>query len=218
MRTIFKEIALVGLSTLLAWQPGQAQQSYDVLIRGGRVIDGTGAPAQAVSPGFIDVHTHADEVAEHPFAEHFVRMGVTTVVAGNCGGSADDIAAAIRTIEKTGVSINWATLVGHNTLRRAVMGSERRAPTPAELAKMQGLVERAMTDGAVGFSTGLQVRPRTYADASEIAALATSASKHGGLYATHMRNAGTELEAAVKEALDVGEAISSCPRTISRRS
>src|SRR4029079_5557960 len=136
MRTIFKEIALVGLSTVIAWQPGQAQQSYDVLIRGGRVIDGTGAPAraadvgvsggriaavgaltgataktiveargQAVSPGFIDVHTHADEIAEHPFAEHFVRMGVTTVVAGNCGGSADDVAAAIRTIEKTGVSI-----------------------------------------------------------------------------------------------------------------
>jgi N-acyl-D-amino-acid deacylase len=99
-------------------------------------------------------------------------------------------------------------------VRRAVMGSERRAPTPAELAKMQGLVERAMAGGAVGFSTGLQYVPGTYADASEIAALATSASNHGGLYATHMRNEGTELEAAVKEALDVGEA-AMCPVEIS---
>jgi len=230
---------------LLVEQRGQAQQSFDVLIRGGRVVDGTGAPArqadvgvtggriaavgtltgataktlveangQIVSPGFIDVHTHADEIAEHPFAEHFVRMGVTTVVAGNCGGSADDVAAAIRTIEKTGVSINWATLFGHNTVRRAVMSTERRAPTPAELAKMQSLVERAMRDGAVGFSSGLQYVPGTYADPAEIAALATSAARHGGLYATHMRNEGTELEAAVKEALDVGEA-AMCPVEIS---
>src|SRR5262245_1606545 len=157
---------------------------------------------------------HAYEIAEHPFAEHFVRMGVTTVVAGNCGGSADDVAAAVRTIEKTGISVNWATLFGHNTVRRAVMGTERRAPTPAELAKMQSLVERAMSGGAVGFSTGLQYVPGTYADAGEIAALAASAAKHGGLYATHMRNEGTELEAAVKEAIDVGEA-AMCPVEIS---
>jgi N-acyl-D-amino-acid deacylase len=167
-----------------------------------------------VTPGFIDVHTHADEIAEHPLAEHFVRMGVTTVVAGNCGGSADDVAAAIRTIEQTRISINWATLYGHNTVRRAVMGTERRAPSAAELEKMQSLVAKAMRDGAVGFSTGLQYVPGTYAEPSEIAALAKSAAALGGLYATHMRNEGTELELAVKEALDVGEA-AACPVEIS---
>jgi N-acyl-D-amino-acid deacylase len=215
----------------------QAQPAFDVLITGGRVVDGTGAAprdgdvgiragriaavgklsdakaatvidarGQVVAPGFIDVHTHADELAQHPLAEHFVRMGVTTVVAGNCGGSADNVAAALRAIEQAGVALNYATLFGHNTVRRAVMATERRAPTAAELARMQSLVEQAMKDGAVGFSTGLQYVPGTYADQSEIVALAKAAAKHGGVYATHMRNEGTELESAVKEALDVGAA------------
>ena len=131
---------------------------------------------------------------------------VTTVVAGNCGGSAANVAEAFREIEQTGAALNYATLFGHNTVRSAVMGTERRAPTPTELAKMQALVEQAMKDGAVGFSTGLQYVPGTYADQAEIAALAKSAAKYGGIYATHMRNEGTELEAAVKEALDIGEA------------
>ena len=218
-------------------QAAPARQSFDLLITGGRIIDGTGAPArdgdigvvgnriaamgtltgatakstidargQIVAPGFIDVHTHADEIAEHPLAEHFARMGVTTVIAGNCGGSAEDVAKAFRAIEQARPSINYATLYGHNTVRQRVMGSERRAPTAAELTRMESLVQQAMKDGAVGFSTGLQYVPGTYADKSEIVALATAASPFGGVYATHMRNEGTELESAVKEALDVGEA------------
>lgn len=222
-----------------------AQQTFDLIIRGGRLVDGTGAPAKdgdvaitggkiaavgslrdatarttidarglVVAPGFIDVHTHADEIADHPLAEHFVRMGVTTVVAGNCGGSAEDVGKAFATIEKTGISINYATLVGHNTVRRAVMGTERRAPTSVELERMQALVTKAMADGAVGFSTGLQYVPGTYAEQPEIAALATVAGKSGGLYATHMRNEGTEIESAVREALAIGEA-AQCPVEIS---
>ena len=244
LRIIIRVVVVAAIATLLA-NHGSAQQSFDVLIRGGRVVDGTGAAARVadvgisagriaaigalggasarsvieakslvVAPGFIDVHTHADEIAQHPLAEHFVRMGVTTVVAGNCGGSADDIAAAFGVIEKTGIALNYATFVGHNTVRRAVMGTERRAPTAAELTKMQSLVAKAMADGAVGFSTGLQYVPGTYAEQSEIAALARSAGQAGGLYATHMRNEGTELEAAVKEALDIGEA-AQCPVQIS---
>jgi len=112
------------------------------------------------------------------------------------------------------VAINYATLVGHNTVRRAVMGTERRAPTAAELERMQALVKKAMGDGAVGFSSGLQYVPGTYAEQSEIAALARTAAQSGGLYATHMRNEGTELEAAVKEALDIGDA-AQCPVEIS---
>jgi N-acyl-D-amino-acid deacylase len=236
----------VGLAiALLSGWSTRAAQSFDVLIRGGRLVDGLGGPARdadvgiangavaaigslaaasapttidarglVVAPGFIDVHTHADEIADHPMAEHFVRMGVTTLVAGNCGGSAEDVAAAFRTIEQTRIAVNFATLVGHNTVRRAVMGTERRPPTAAELARMQALVDKAMKDGAVGFSTGLQYVPGTYAEHAEIVALAKSSAASGGLYATHMRNEGTELETAVKEALDVGEA-AQCPVQIS---
>lgn len=159
-----------------------------------------------VAPGFIDVHTHADDLAEQPRAENFVRMGVTTVVAGNCGGSALDVGEALTRIEHAGASVNFATLVGHNTVRRAVMGTENRIPTIRELAKMRSLVWRAMTDGAVGFSTGLQYVPGTYAAIPELIELARIAGNAGGVYASHMRNEGTALEAALDETIRVGEA------------
>jgi N-acyl-D-amino-acid deacylase len=240
-----RSFVLAAITAAFVQTASTAQQSFDVLIRGGAVVDGTGTAARQVdvgitvgriaalgslggataptvidarglivAPGFIDVHTHADEIAEHPRAEHFVRMGVTTVVAGNCGGSANDIAAALATIARTTVSVNYATLVGHNTVRRAVMGTEQRAPTGDELKKMQALVAQGMRDGAAGFSTGLQYVPGTYADLSEIIALARTAARAGGLYATHMRNEGTELESAVQEAIVVGEA-AQCPVEIS---
>jgi N-acyl-D-amino-acid deacylase len=237
MRATILLIALILLSVAGGRGAPQPEPSFDLLVKGGRVVDGTGAPARAadigitngriaavgalggasaphvidakgqvISPGFIDVHTHADEVADHPLAEHFVQMGVTTVIAGNCGGSAQDIAALFRSIEETRVSVNFATLVGHNTVRRAVMGTARRAPTAAELTRMQELVRKAMADGAVGFSTGLQYVPGTYAEQAEIVELARVAGNAGGIYASHMRNEGTELESAVKETLDIGEA------------
>ena len=101
--------------------------------------------------------------------------------------------------------MNFASLVGHNSVREAVMGTARRAPTAAELARMEALVAQAMADGAVGFSTGLQYVPGTYAAQDEIVALARVAAKAGGVYASHMRNEGTEIEAAVAEALAVGD-------------
>ena len=168
-----------------------------------RVVDATGL---VVAPGFIDVHTHADDIAERPFAENYVRMGVTTIVAGNCGGSALDVGEALTRVRQIGSSVNFATLVGHNTVRRAVMGTERRLPTPDELAKMKSLVWKAMADGAVGLSTGLEYIPGAYAEAVEIIELARVAATSGGLYASHMRNEGTALEAAVAETIRIGEA------------
>jgi N-acyl-D-amino-acid deacylase len=102
--------------------------------------------------------------------------------------------------------VNFATLVGHNTVRRAVMGTDRRLPTPDELAKMKSLVWKAMADGAVGLSTGLEYVPGAYAESGEIIELARVAATSGGIYASHMRNEGTELEAAVGETIRVGEA------------
>jgi N-acyl-D-amino-acid deacylase len=232
--------AVGGLALASAQTP-----TYDVLIRNGQVIDGTGAAARradvaisggriaavgtlasaraateldaaglVVAPGFIDVHTHADGLDEQPQAEHFLRMGVTTLVAGNCGGSSLPLGEALAAIERARPAVNYATLVGHNTVRRAVMETARRAATPDELEKMRALVDGAMRDGAVGFSTGLQYVPGTYADTSEIVELARVAGRHGGLYASHMRNEGTELEKAVAEALLVGEQ-AQCPVQIS---
>ena len=94
-------------------------------------------------------------IAEMPKAENFARMGVTTVVVGNCGGSTLNVAKLFRDVEATNVAINVATLIGHNTVREKAMGGTfDRVPTPEELEKMKSLVDQAMKDGAVGLSTG----------------------------------------------------------------
>jgi N-acyl-D-amino-acid deacylase len=208
------DILIVGGSVVDG--SGAAPIRNDVAIRNGRIvaigrfpkatatelIDATGL---MVAPGFIDVHTHADDIADTPRAENFVRMGVTSVVAGNCGGSALDIAEALAKIRRGGIAVNYATLIGHNTVRRAVMGTANRDATVAEIARMKSLVWRAMADGAVGFSTGLQYVPGTYAKSFEIIELARVAGNAGGLYASHMRNEGTQLEAAIEETIRIGE-------------
>lgn len=227
-------IALVVLLSAASHLRSQAAP-LDLVIRNGRVIDGTGAPGRqadigvrdgrvvavgritevatatieakglVVAPGFIDVHTHVDEIATQPAIPHFVRMGVTTVVAGNCGTSAPDLAAAFGVIEAAKPALNYATLIGHNTVRREAMGTANRQATPEELKRMEALVAKAMRDGAVGFSTGLQYVPGTYANTEEVIALAKVAAAGRGLYATHMRNEGTELEKAVAESINIAE-------------
>src|SRR6476659_4254711 len=83
-------------------------------------LDATGL---VLAPGFIDVHTHADDLADKPLAENFIHMGVTSVVAGNCGTSALRIGDERDRIESTTVAVNFATFIGHNTVRTAVMGT-----------------------------------------------------------------------------------------------
>ncbi len=213
---------------------GLHSQTYDVIIRHGRVVDGSGNPAffadvavkrgrlaaigrvaghakveinatgLIVAPGFIDVHTHADDIADMPRAENFVRMGVTTIVVGNCGGSTLDVAKFFRAVEHTNVAINVATLVGHNSVREKAMGgSFDRPPTATELAVMKGLVEQAMKDGAVGLSTGLIYQPGVFARTDEIVELAKVVAPYDGIYASHMRDEDNQIYTALDEVFRV---------------
>jgi N-acyl-D-amino-acid deacylase len=183
-------------------------------LRGATAAETIDASGRVIAPGFIDVHTHADDPADTPLLENFVRMGVTAVVAGNCGSSADAVKAELEAIVRTGITVNFATLVGHNTVREAVLGSAQRAPSPDELERMKALVAKGMEEGAVGFSTGLQYVPGSYADRAEIVELAKVAGRAGGIYASHMRNEGTRVAEAVAETIAVGEA-ARCPVQIS---
>ncbi len=169
----------------------------------GRSVDAQG---RVLAPGFIDIHTHIEGVVEKvPTGDNYVRDGVTTVVTGNCGGSARDLGAWFEKLEKLGVGLNVASHVGHNTVRREVMGTESRQATPEEIAKMQALVEKGMRDGAVGLSTGLIYIPGTYANTEEVVALAKAAAKFGGIYASHMRDEGAKVLDAITEACTVGK-------------
>jgi N-acyl-D-amino-acid deacylase len=167
-----------------------------------RRIDGKG---MVLAPGFIDVHAHTEGIYNTPTAENFVRMGVTSLVTGNCGGSSSDIGPFLDRIKDRPLAVNIGTLVGHNTVRRAVLKSENRAPTPDEQARMESLVEQGMESGALGLSTGLIYIPGTYAKTEEIVGLAKVAARHGGLYATHMRSEATRVKEAIHESIEIGE-------------
>jgi N-acyl-D-amino-acid deacylase len=126
------------------------------------------------------------------------------VITGNCGGSETDLAKWFAELREKRISINLGTLIGHNSVRRAVMGAEDRDPTPEEQARMEALVEQAMRDGAVGFSTGLIYIPGTYSKTPEVIGLARAAAKYNGVYASHMRNEETRIYDAIDEAIAVG--------------
>ncbi len=188
----------------------------DIGIKDGRIASiGRLAPADAsktidaanliVAPGFIDVHAHVESIFSLPAAENFVRMGVTTLVTGNCGGSTTDVTEFLGRIKEKPLAVNLATLIAHGSVRRQAMGSEDRAPTPDEMKKMESLVEQGMKDGAVGLSTGLIYVPGTYAKTDEIVNLARIVSRYGGIYATHMRNEGEFVADAIRESIQIGE-------------
>lgn len=195
---------------------GQAPFLGDVAIKDGRIheiaarVTGPGKTidiaGMAVAPGFIDVHTHAENIVYHPKAENFLRMGVTTLVLGNCGSSKLDLGKFYSNLENNGFSPNIASLVGHGTVRKQVMGgSFRRPPTPAELAAMQGHVAKAMNDGALGMSTGLIYLPGTFSKTDELIALSKTVAAHSGIYVSHMRSEGTNIFKAVNEVCTIAQ-------------
>ena len=216
--------------------PAQAP-ACDILIRNGKIIDGTGnnwyygdiavsnekiidigkqlnysagkiidASGLIVAPGFIDVHTHLEEdETKDPMAQNFIYDGVTTCVTGNCGLSNTDIGKYMKFIDSLKLSINVATLVGHNDVREAVIGRANRDATAEEQRRMEDMVDKAMKDGAMGLSTGLIYIPGTFTKTPEIVALAKVVARYHGVYATHMRDEADSLTQAIEEALTIGK-------------
>jgi N-acyl-D-aspartate/D-glutamate deacylase len=234
-----------------------AEPAYDLLIRHGTVVDGSGNPwfrgdvavrgdrivavgrvppgaAQreidaaglVVAPGFIDMHSHSDFLLlEDGNAQSKIRQGVTTEVLGE-GTSAGPYQGQLRprrmtvggrevtwttlggyfeTLEKAGVAVNVASYVGLDNVWQGVMGQSFDRPTPEQIGRMKELVEGAMRDGAFGLSTMLAMPPGSLATTDDIAELGTVVAKYGGLYSSHIRNEGTGVFDAVKEAIAVGE-------------
>ncbi|MBX7104550.1 MAG: D-aminoacylase [Gemmataceae bacterium] len=191
----------------------------DVALRGDRIIAVGKFSAEGpvtevrgeglvVAPGFIDLHTHSDfplQAAATRANLSYTRQGVTTVVTGNCGSGPVDVAAFYAKLEKGGIGGNVAHLVPHNDVRNKVMGNVNRAPDADELAEMVDLVETGMAEGAWGLATGLIYNPGTYSKTEEIIALARPAAKHGGIYASHMRDEGTGLLDAIGELIRIGK-------------
>jgi dihydroorotase/N-acyl-D-amino-acid deacylase len=242
--------------------PGVREASYDLVIRNGRIVDGTGSPwytgdvgirdgriaaigylggpgdatarrtldaaGKIVAPGFIDMLGQSElSILVDPRLPSKIYQGITTEITGE-GGSIAPLDDAIleadkagyqqygitpdwRTLdgyfarlERQGIGINFATYVGATQVRRMVLGDENKAPTAADLDRMRALVREAMEQGAVGVSTSLQYPPAPYASTEELIALATEAAKYGGIYATHMRNEGEGILAALDEAVRIG--------------
>lgn len=176
----------------------------------GRTVAGTAATTidatgLIIAPGFIDVHTHIEgDEEKDPTAASFIYDGVTTVIAGNCGASNTDIGKYLSWIDSLHLSVNVATLIGHNDVRKTVMGRANRNASPEEMRQMESLVARAMQDGAVGMSTGLIYIPGTYTQTPEIVALAKVVFQYKGIYATHMRDEGDSVAKAINEAISIG--------------
>jgi N-acyl-D-amino-acid deacylase len=255
---LIRAIALL-LACLIPPTLSAQTDSFDVVIRHGRIIDGTGSPwyagdigvragriaaigrldsvaarhtidaaGQVVAPGFIDMLGQSElTLLVAPSLPSKIFQGITTEISGE-GGSAgplnDSIIAADRPdydhykvtpdwrtlgdyfarLETQGIGINFASYVGATQVRRMVLGDGDRTPTPEELGRMKALVRDAMREGAVGVSTSLQYPPAPYAHTDELVALATEASALGGMYATHMRSEGADIDAALNEAITIG--------------
>ena len=218
---------------------GAKGEKFDILVKNGKIIDGTGNPwfygdigitgdtiveigdlsgrtaaktidakGLAVSPGFIDVHTHCDGGLGRPDANanlNYLIQGTTTVVTGNCGGGTFKIAETKAKWENQGIGTNAVHLVGYGDVRRSVMGVEPRDPTPEELDKIKEIVRQAMKEGAWGMSTGLEYIPGRYAATEEIIEVTKVVAEFGGVYASHQRNEFDRVPESTQETVRIAE-------------
>ena len=176
--------------------------------RATKVID---AGDRFVTPGFIDVHSHAGEGLTRPQlrqGQPVLAQGVTTVVVNPDGGGPVDLATQRAELDKGRIGPNVALLIGHASVRRAVIGSGNRQPTAEELDKMRALVRRGMEEGAFGLSSGLFYTPGSYSKTEEVIELTKAAAERGGLYTSHIRDEGNYnigVVAAVQEVIRIAE-------------
>ena len=196
-----------------------APRTGDVAIRGSRIVavgpriagrtrDEVDARGLAVSPGFVDIHSHGDgSLGEDPRAESVIRQGITTIIAGQDGSSRGRDPGAIaewrRTTQALAPSCNLATMIGLGSVRGAVVGDDDRPATAAELQRMVGMVRRALQEGAVGASSGLEYTPGAFASEAELIALCRPLAARRLVYATHMRNEDDRLLDSIRESIAV---------------
>jgi len=190
------------------------------------------ARGRAVTPGFIDVHTHTDlSLLINPKAESKIRQGVTLEIGGNCGDSVfplagsqagqirerwrteygieaewNDLEGFFNRLQKQGMALNYATLTGHGAIRNAVMDMDNRPPTAAELKTMKTMLQLSLEQGALGMSTGLEYTPGSFAKTEELIEMCKVVTWYEGVYATHMRNEDLTVEEALAEALQIARA------------
>ena len=166
-------------------------------------VDGHGA---TLAPGFIDTHSHHDEgLAEARQASPLVREGVTTIVVGQDGFSALPVTRLFDAFGASPAAVNIASYVGHGSVREAVMGAHaKRAARPDGVERMKAHGARAMDDGPIGLSTGLEYEPAIYSTHAEVLALAEVAADHHGRYISHMRSEDVGIDAAIDELLTIG--------------
>lgn len=215
---------------------GASPVDADVAITGGRISaigprlaaqggDEIDVRGLAVAPGFVDIHSHGDgSLNADPRAASVVRQGITTIVAGQDGGSRApsrgeegtgrtmaDVFAAIDALQP---AVNVASMVGLGTVRGVVVGDDDRPATADEVARMRELVRQALADGACGASTGLEYTPGAFATREELIAVCRPLAERGLPYASHMRNEDDYLMEAVNEAIAVASG-AGCPLQIS---
>ena len=174
-------------------------------VRGAHEIDATG---MMIAPGFIDLHSHSDGPILEPKTRlnaNFLTQGCTSVVTGNCGSGPVDVAAYYRKIDERGAGTNVLHLIPHGSLRSEAMGRTNRPPSSMELEKMKELTERGMRDGAWGMATGLIYVPGSFSKTDELVALAAVVGQHRGIYASHIRNEGSQLLESLDEILTIGK-------------
>jgi len=195
---------------------GAPAYSGDILVRGDRIeavgkfddteseriIEGGGL---AAAPGFIDTHSHHDGGLEEGGALAAVSQGITTIIAGQDGGSPLPLSDFFTRMETATVAVNVAAYAGHNSIRRRVMGDDfRREATLEEIEEMKVLLEGELQSGALGLSTGLEYDPGIYSSTDEVVELARIAASVGGRYISHMRSEDREFFSALEELLHIG--------------